>query len=125
MAQDRNRKAGRIQLTVDGVMYEAKGDFTVNTGVELREAIVGADRVHGYKATPQVASIEGALTDSGDLDTIALRMMTNVNVFLQLDNGKSWLLEDAWFSGESGMTTGEGEIPVKWESTHQAVEMKG
>ena len=50
-----NRRAGRIYFKVDGTQYDAKGKFSYNLGLDKREAIVGADGVHGYKSTPQVA----------------------------------------------------------------------
>ena len=117
-----NRRAGRIFLKIDGGMQDAKGSFSYNLGTPKREAIVGADRVHGYKETPQVAYIEGAITDRGDLNLEALAGQDGVTVTLELTNGKTIVLAEAWFAGEGTVTTEEGEIAVRWESAVQAVE---
>ena len=121
-ASSNNRRAGTIYVKVDGAQKEAKGDYSYNLGKPKREAIIGADGVHGYKETPQVAFIEGAITDSKDLDLAKLAEQDNVTVTLELNNGKTVVLPDAWFASEATVTTGEAEIPVRWESRKQAVE---
>jgi hypothetical protein len=119
---DRNRRAGIIWFYLNGSRMEAKGTFTVNPGHPKRDAIIGADEIHGYKETPQIAYIEGAITDAPDLDTAALRQMTNTTVTLQLNNGKTWTLEDAWYASEGDWTSDEAEIAVRFESRYPAVE---
>jgi hypothetical protein len=91
---------GLLQLAVDGVVYNAKGSFSYNLGQERREGVVGADRVHGYKVTPQVPFIEGEITDRSDLDLKALLTLRAGSVSLTLRNGKVIMLRDAYFAGE-------------------------
>lgn len=117
-----NRRAGRVYLKVDGTQYDAKGDFSYNLGNDKREAIVGADGIHGYKETPQVAFIEGAITDAPELDLDKLTQADNITVTLELVTGKTIVLANAWFAGEGGVTTGEGEIAVRFESRRKGVE---
>ncbi len=109
------RRAGLIQLKVNGEIYDAKGSFTYNLGRPKREAIPGADRVHGFKETPQVAFIEGAITDRGNLDVASLATGTDLTVTLDLANGKTIVLREAWFAGELTASTEEAELPVRWE----------
>ena len=117
-----NRRAGIIYVKVDGALIEAKGDYSYNLGKPKREPIIGADSVHGFKETPQVAFIEGATTDSHSLDLAKLAEQDGVTVTLELNNGKTIVLADAWFASEATASTGEAEIPVRWESRKQAVE---
>ena len=117
-----NRRAGRIFVKVDGKQYDAKGDFSYSLGLPKREAIVGADGVHGYKETPQVSFIEGAFTDSTDLDLATLQQIDNATVTLELANGKIVVLSNAWYASEGNVSTGEGEIPARFESRKQGVE---
>lgn len=109
------RRAGTIYLKVDGRQYDAKGSFTYNLGVEKRTAIVGADRVHGYSAMPQAPFVEGIVTDAGDLDLEQLLKADGVTLTLELANGKTVVLRDAWYAGEGNVTTEQGEIAVRWE----------
>lgn len=113
MAQ--NRKGGIIYIKVDGSRLQAKGNFTYNLGVAQRTAIVGADEVHGFSESPQVAFIEGEVTDSADLDLAALAKMEDVTVTLELANGKVIVLRNGWFAGEGTGNTEEANIGVRFE----------
>lgn len=119
-----NRRAGIIYVKVDGKQYDAKGAYTYNLGKPKRDAIIGADGVHGYKETPQVAFIEGAVTDSDELDLATLVTADNVTVTLELNNGKIITLSRAWFAGDGTASTEEAEIPVRFESKNRAQEVK-
>lgn len=121
---DKNRRAGLIWVQVNGQRIEAKGAFTIGAGQPKRDGIIGSDGIHGYKETPQIAFVEGALTDSPELDTVALRQVTNATVTVELNNGKTWVFEDAWYASEGTMTTDESEIGFRFESRYPAQEMK-
>ena len=95
------RRAGIIQLQINGTIQDAKGNFSYNLGQPKREAIVGNDGVHGFKETPQVAFIEGAITDA--------------TVTISLANGKVVELKDAWYAGEGTASSEEAEVPVRFE----------
>ncbi len=109
------RRGGTIQFSVDGVLQDAKGSFSYNLGRPKREAIVGADAVHGYMEKPQVAFIEGEITDRGSLDLAALQGVTNASVTLELANGKVIALRDAWYAAEGTGHTEEGNVEVRFE----------
>lgn len=118
-----NRRAGIIYLKIDGALQEAKGDFSYNLGSPKRDAIIGADGIHGFKETPQVPFIEGAVTDAATLDLSALTTIDNATVHLELNNGKTIVLANAWYASEGTPTTGEAEIPVRFESRTPAQEI--
>lgn len=109
------RRAGLIQLKTNGEIQDAKGNFSYNLGAPKREAIQGADGMHGFKETPQVAFIEGAITDRGTLDVDALVKGKELTITLALANGKMISLRNAWFAGDGTASTEEGEIQVRWE----------
>lgn len=109
------RKGGTIQFSVNGVTYDAKGEFTHNLGVPKKTAIVGADRVHGFKEEPQPAFIEGKITDRGNLDVGALQKLDDATVTIALANGKVVSLRNAWYASDGNVTSGEGEIDVRFE----------
>lgn len=110
------RVGGIISFKIDGEVYNAKGNFTYNLGRPMRVAVVGADRVHGYAETPQVAFIEGEITDRGTLKVSELVGITSATVELGLANGKSFVLSDAWYASEGTANTEEGNIAVRFES---------
>lgn len=106
---------GIAQFLLNGKRFLAKGSFTINPGFDKRTAVVGADGVHGYKVERQVSSFEGAITDDGTFPLSELMNATDVQVVLQLENGRTLSLNDAWYAGEGSMTTDEGEIAIRFE----------
>lgn len=109
------RKGGLISLKVNGELHFAKGNFTYNLGLPRKEAIVGADRVHGYKETPQIPFIEGEITDRQELSLEALQATTDATVTLELANGKVIVLRQAWYASEGTGNTEEGNIECRFE----------
>ncbi len=112
---DNPRVGGIISVKVDGAQHRAKGSWTYNLGRPKREAVVGADVVHGYKETPQPAFIEGEITDRRGLDLAALLDTKNATVTLEAANGKVIVLRNAWFAGDGNVQTEEGNIQVRFE----------
>lgn len=109
------RVGGIIFFKVDGELFQAKGAFSYNLGVNKREAIVGADVVHGFKEEPQVAMIEGAITDSDELDLEQFLNIRDATATLELANGKVFVLRECFYAGDGNVTTDEGEIEVRFE----------
>lgn len=110
-----NRLAGIISVKINGNIKLAKGNWTYNLGLPKRDAIVGADTTHGYKELPQVAFIEGEITDQSDLDVKALLQTDDSTITLELANGKVILLRNAWYAGEGNVQTEEANIAVRFE----------
>ena len=109
------RIGGLIEFKADGTKFFAKGNFTYDLGVPKKEMVVGSDSVHGFKETPKMAFIEGAITDTDELDTEALFRLRDVTVTVTLANGKMIVVEEAVYAGEGQGSTEEGEIGVRFE----------
>lgn len=109
------RRGGIIFLKVNGTQLDAKGDFTYNLGKAKRDTVIGADSVHGFTETPQAPFIEGEITDHPDLDLAGLLEVTDATVTLQLANGKTIALRNAWYAGEGTGNSKEGNIGVRFE----------
>lgn len=101
---------GVINLKVNGVLKRAKGTFTYNLGANKREGVLGTDGIHGFKETPQIPSISGAITDSPDIDLREFVTFKDATITLELANGKVVIFEEAFYTGDGNVTTDEGEI---------------
>jgi len=110
-----NRRAGTLFVKVNGQQYDAKGNFTYNPGQPKREGIVGPDGTHGYKELPQLAYIEGEITDSSSLDLLNFTNIVDATVTLELANGKVFTLRDAWYAADGDVGTEEANIQVRFE----------
>lgn len=109
------RRAGIIQVQINGEIHDAKGNWTYDLGAPKRESIIGADRMHGFKETPKPAFIEGEITDRGSLDLALLVNLDNATVTVNLANGKVIVLRDAFFAGDGVGNTDEANVAVRFE----------
>lgn len=110
------RVGGLIFIKVDGEVLKAKGAFTYNLGLGKREAVMDAGGgVAGYKESPQVPFIEGACTDSDELDVKSLLETKDATVTLELANGKTIVLRKAYYAADGQVGTEEGELQVRFE----------
>ena len=107
-------KTGKIHFYVNGQLMRAKGAFTYNIGNDIKKKIVGADKVHGTKITPQVPFIEGKVTDGSDVDLAQLQKAEGT-ITLELMKGKTIAIYEADYASEGTCETDEGEIPVRFE----------
>ena len=110
-----NRRAGTIFFKIDGTVRDAKGNFTYNFGSPKRTTIVGADKTHGFKEEPQPASIEGEITDKGDLDVKAITNIEDSTITLELNNGKTVALQNGYYTADGNVQTNEANIQVRFE----------
>lgn len=108
------RRAGIISVQINGEVQDAAGDFEYNLGALKRETMIGVDKVHGFKETPQAPFIKGTIRDRKTLDLKALASMEDVTVTLQLANGKVVVLRNAWFDGDGTAKVDDASIEVSF-----------
>jgi hypothetical protein len=107
--------AGTVYLRVDGRQYRARAEIKVSTASFEREAVIGQDGVHGYIERRAVCYIEGKMTDSPDLSTEQLEAMCNVTVTIELLNGKTYVLRNAWNTKAGPLDTTDGSLEFRFE----------
>lgn len=113
-----SRVGGTIALLIDGRQYLEKGEFTYNLGAPKRTPVAGESSIHGYSEAPQIARIEGEITDEGDLDLRTLLDADGVTATLELANGKTVVLSDAWYAADGDGRTREGNIQILLHSVN-------
>lgn len=118
-----NRRFGIRQLSIDGVVYLAKGGVTYSLGGDKLESVMGVDRRHGNKVTRIPAYIEATITDGGQGFVLrALTSLTDATVIIELENGKTIKMGHASYCAEGKVTAEEGEIEAKFESDAENAE---
>ena len=112
------RIAGFFQVKVNGVLQSAKGEFETGYGTPKRTAVFNSDGAHaGFKEEPQVAYISGKITDRGDLDLRALFNTVDATVTLTKANGKTEVLQEAYYAGDATLGTAEAEADFRMEGS--------
>jgi hypothetical protein len=116
MATNPNRVGGTIYIRRNGKLLQAKGKFEYHLGVPKRDTVLGASEAAGYSEKAQVAYIEGAITDKGDLDMKELQLADGDEITLEAANGKVCAWHNAWYAGPGTIETEEGESAIRFES---------
>lgn len=109
------RFAGIAYIKVDGRQYDARGNWSVSPKLTTRTGIAGQDGVHGYQEVPRVPFIEGDISTTQTFAVEDLSGITDATVQVDLANGKSYVLRNAWQAGELDINTHEGSVKVKFE----------
>lgn len=109
------RIGGVLFAKVDGSQLQAKGSWEYLINPTKKEMVAGSDSIHGYKEMPQVPYIQGAITDSADLDLEALQALNDSTITLELANGKVIVLRNAIYAADGVGSTEEGEVEVRFE----------
>ena len=86
---------GAFELQVNGVVYNLKGQPTIEMGGIIREPILGPrGQLHGYKVIgTNPAKISGTITDTSALDIVELQQTKDATVTLQKPNGKKVVID--------------------------------
>lgn len=100
------RIAGRLTTLGDG-------EVTCNPGCMKREAVMGSDGPAGFMSKPQAPSIEGDLIHTRDLDIAKLMAVEDETVTVELANGQTFVMVNAWWS--EGDVKSDGKIKFKFE----------
>ena len=109
------RIGGILYVRVNGELVQAKGSWSYNLGASKREAMVSTTGVAGYKEEPQVPYVEGEVFHQAGLDLQALQRITDATVTLELANGKTVVLREAWYAAEGTGSTDEGGVEARFE----------
>jgi hypothetical protein len=110
-----NRVGGVAFLKVDGFQYALRGDLTVSIDLFERTGVAGQDGIHGYTEMPRVPFISATITDLGGLSLPQIQQLTCSTVTVELNNGKVYILRDAWAAEARELNTVEGSIAVRFE----------
>lgn len=113
-------RVGTLRFMIDGVQYALAGDFEVMGLRNKREPVVGPDGSVGMKVTPVAPMIKGPIRDREGLDVAAIFEMTDITITGEMENGKAWVLRNAFYSGEGTIGVAEGEIDGQW--TGESIE---
>lgn len=109
------RIAGTFYLKVNNKLQYASGEFKFSPGIPKREAVLSSFGFAGYKEEPTTAYIEGELLDR-DLDHKELLNLKNGTITLELANGNTFVLSEAFCCGEVSITT-EGKLDIRFEGS--------
>lgn len=103
--------AKKLYFDIQGIgrVYGLPGS-TFDLGGQKRDAVVSDGGVEGYTEEPVPPSVQFKLANRSDLDMSVLRDLTDINVSIQDDNGKTWMIRDAWIAEPPKVSGGEVDL---------------
>ena len=107
---------GSVVIHAGGNQLSVKGSVTSNIGqTETRETIIGLDGVHGHTSKKLAPFIQVNVTERPEFPLSEINRLDDVTVTMQLANGDSLVLSNAWHVGEAELNPEEGELTLRFE----------
>lgn len=106
--------AGVVAVRVNGDPLRIKGTVTYSLGGKVGEAIEGPTGLAGIARKQMAAFVEVVSIDAADVDISALQELTAQTITVQLENGKTVVLNDSTVVGLIEVTTDESEFTVRF-----------
>jgi hypothetical protein len=108
------RIAKKIFFDIPGIgRVNSLPGATFNPGGQKRTSKVADTGVVGYDEEPVAPSCDFKIANTADVDQNVLRNLTNVNVSVQDDNGKMWVISGAWMTDPPALTGGEYDCKME------------
>lgn len=111
----RRRIGGTCYLKIDGTQYALRGNLEISPNLSTRSGVAGMDGIHGYTEKPKVPYVSGDLTDLGGLSITTLHAIDDATITVELANGKTYVLSNAWYADDPNIKADEGTVPFKFE----------
>lgn len=85
---------------------------TFDLGGEKRDSVIGDAGVVGYTEEPMPPSVQCKLANTADVSIETLKDLTDVNINIQDDNGKSWVMRESWTVEPPKLSGGEIDLQM-------------
>jgi Phage tail tube protein len=108
------RRAGVTAAFINGVPYDIT-EARYSPTQWVRETLVGLNAVHGYRENPNQGRIVITVRDAGGMTVADFNNMTDVEVQLQLANGKSVGGTGMWCTEAVDVAVAEATMEVTFE----------
>jgi len=105
---------GVVAVRVNGDPIRIKGTVTYALGGKVREPVEGPTGLAGFSVKGMAAFVEVVSVDADDVDLGQLQGLTEQTITVQLENGKTIVVNDASVVGLIEASTDEGEFTVRF-----------
>lgn len=108
--------AGSFEIKSNGTVIKAVGDFTFTHGGDIREALVSSREVDGFASKPSVPGIKGQMRDFSNVNAKEdIFNITEALITIKGGNGKTYVLESAWYSGNREVGFEQGTLNYEFQ----------
>jgi hypothetical protein len=107
--------AGTVYVKIDSRQLSVRGTCTISPNQRTRTPISGLDGFHGYQAVFRAPYIEVEITNRPAFPLTDLADLTDATVTAELENGESWVLRNAFQSGDLELNAADGTCTLRME----------
>lgn len=105
-----NQVIGKAKIKIDGTLYETAGDTTLDLGGPNRTPVEGDYEEGAYQEGPAKPSkLDFNALTKISFSATAFGAITGATVSVEFDNGKSYVIRQAYSESRPIMGTGDGK----------------
>lgn len=109
---------GKAFIKLGAELLETMPGAKLDIGGDVRTAVVGDAKVHGFSSTRKQASVECEIAygPNTDLAAIAKTGQSDVTINFETDIGHTWMVAQAFLTETPILTAQEGgRVPLRFE----------
>jgi hypothetical protein len=110
-----NMITGRVRIAINGQYQWSKQGAKLTFSDTKRTAQVG-NEVHGYTEETTAPRVEFTISHKANTSLEVYKNHTDVTLSFTCDTGPSYVLNNAWCTGEIELTAGAGEVSLAYEA---------
>jgi hypothetical protein len=111
-----DRLGGEFEIKCNGKTIRAVGTFTFTHGGEQREGQVSSRAVDGFTSKERIPGAKGQMRDYKGINTKEdITKIDNATFTAKAGNGKTFILEGAWYSGNGEIDLDMGVINFEFQ----------
>lgn len=105
-----NQVIGKAKVRIDGALYDTAGDTMLDTGGPNRTPVEGDYEEGAFQEGPvKPSKLEFSALTKDSFSATAFGQIKNATVNVEFDNGKSFVIRQAYSEGRPPMGTSDGK----------------
>lgn len=107
---NKNQVIGRARVRVNGAIVETAGDTTLDPGGVTREPVPGDYEAGAFRVSQiRPSKLDVSILAKGSFSAAAWGAMEDDTITVEFDNGRSFIMRDAYSEGAPPLTTSDGK----------------
>lgn len=107
-----NRVMGRAQIKANGQMLDSHPGAALDLGGVMRESVIGANGVHGFKESIKQSKLEVEISVKPGTSLAEIQRWDDITTTFEADTGQTYVQSNAWVTDTLSLTDNDGKAKV-------------